>query len=143
MVEDATGRVLLVRRGQPPHEGLWNLPGGFLEADEHPEAGARREALEETGFEVRLTGLLGVYVDHHAEPGDETRSHHSLSLAYTAVIVGGGWRPSEESTEHAFFRPDELPPEAEIAYANHRATLLDWRTARAGRGFRQPPDLLP
>jgi ADP-ribose pyrophosphatase YjhB (NUDIX family) len=143
VVEDEAGRVLLVRRGQPPYEGLWNLPGGFLEADEHPEHGARREALEETGYIIRLTGFLGAYVDRHDGDGDETRAHHSLSLAYTGVIDGGQWRPCAESTAHGFFGPDELPGDAEIAYANHRATLADWRRIRQQGDARRPPFLLP
>lgn len=132
VIEDADRRVLLVRRGIDPHRGLWNLPGGFLEADEHPESGACREALEETGFAIRLTGLLGLYTDHHDGDGDPTRAHHSLSIAYVARIVGGAWRPNAESVEHGFFSASALPPDEAIAYENHRRTLADWRRAVAG-----------
>lgn len=127
VVEDAAGRVLLVRRGIEPCLGMWNLPGGFLEADEHPEDGARREALEETGLEVALRGLVGVYLDHWDGAGDPARAHWSLSMAYRAVAVGGTLRETAESSEAAWFAPDALPPAAEIAYDNHHRTLLDWR----------------
>lgn len=142
VIEDEQGRVMMVRRGVAPHVGLWNLPGGFLEADEHPEVGARREAREETGFDIALTGLLGVYLDQDDGGGDPTRAHHSISVAYLAQVTGGAWRASEESQEHAFFAPNELPPDAEIAYPNHRATLAAWRNRRIGADG-PPPRLLP
>ena len=131
VVEDAAGRVLLVRRAIEPFKGLWNLPGGFLEADEHPEDGARREALEETGLEVALRGLLGTYVDAWDGGGDPARAHWSLSLAYRAVVVGGALRETAESGEAGWFAPEALPPDAAIAYDNHRRTLADWRAERA------------
>ncbi len=126
VIEDAAGRVLLVRRAIEPYRGLWNLPGGFLEVDEHPEDGARREAAEETGLEVALLGLVGVYVDAFDGAGDPRRAHGSLSLAYRAVAVGGALRETAESSEAGWFAPDALPPADQIAYDNHRRTLADW-----------------
>src|SRR5262245_8822105 len=49
--------ILLGRRAGPPHEGTWDLPGGFLEADELPERGLRRELREELGVRVRSARL--------------------------------------------------------------------------------------
>src|SRR2546427_9772760 len=76
------GKVLLVKRGIAPYRGWWDIPGAYLEADEHPEAGARRELLEETGLRVRLRGLLGVYVGRRIQP-------HSLNFYYLAEAVAG------------------------------------------------------
>ncbi|MEB3196952.1 MAG: NUDIX domain-containing protein [Candidatus Sericytochromatia bacterium] len=130
VIEDADGRVLLVRRGIDPYRGLWNLPGGFLEAEEHPLAGACREALEETGFEIEPLEQLGIYIGHWDGRGDATVSHHSLNVAYRARIVGGAWRPNAESTEMAFYTAEDLPPASQIAYPNHHRTLMDWATSR-------------
>ncbi|MEB3285401.1 MAG: NUDIX domain-containing protein [Candidatus Sericytochromatia bacterium] len=130
IVEDENQRVLLVKRGIQPFLGLWNLPGGFLEADEHPGIGAVREVYEETGFAVELIELVGIYIGHWDADGDVTRAHNSLNVAYRAKIVGGEWRSNEESTEMAFFHADELPPSSTIAYANHRRTLDDWSFGR-------------
>jgi 8-oxo-dGTP diphosphatase len=116
------GKVLLVRRGIAPYRGWWDIPGGYLESDEHPEAGARRELLEETGLRVRLRGLLGVYVDRRIRP-------HSLNFYYLAEASGGRERASDDAVELGWFGPRELP--ARIAYPGHAgAVLADWRRRR-------------
>ncbi|WP_371643528.1 NUDIX domain-containing protein [Streptomyces sp. NBC_00597] len=56
------GRLLAIRRAD---EGTWELPGGVLELTESPEAGVRREVLEETGIEVEIDTLTGVYENTH------------------------------------------------------------------------------
>ncbi len=75
-------RVLLVRRGRDPFAGSWALPGGFLEIDEEPEAGARRELLEETGVELPApVRPIGFYAD----PGRDPRGR-TISLAFFATV---------------------------------------------------------
>jgi ADP-ribose pyrophosphatase YjhB (NUDIX family) len=54
-------RVLLCRRAIEPRAGLWGVPAGYLETGESTEDGARREAFEEAGARIEITGLLGVY----------------------------------------------------------------------------------
>ena len=59
VVQDAAGRLLLIRRGHDPHAGLWSLPGGRVEHGETPEQAVRREVLEETGLLVRPGAVVG------------------------------------------------------------------------------------
>jgi ADP-ribose pyrophosphatase YjhB (NUDIX family) len=59
VVQDAAGRLLLIRRGHAPHAGLWSLPGGRVEAGETLEQAVRREMLEETGLLVRTGAVVG------------------------------------------------------------------------------------
>jgi ADP-ribose pyrophosphatase YjhB (NUDIX family) len=54
-------RVLLCRRAIEPHAGFWVVPAGYLERGESTEEGARREASEEAGARIELTGLLALY----------------------------------------------------------------------------------
>ncbi|HEX4654196.1 MAG TPA: NUDIX domain-containing protein [Mycobacteriales bacterium] len=54
VVRDATGRLLLIRRGRPPAAGLWSLPGGRIEPGETAAEAAAREVREETGLEVEI-----------------------------------------------------------------------------------------
>jgi 8-oxo-dGTP diphosphatase len=59
VVQDATGRLLLIRRGHDPHAGLWSLPGGRVEPGESLEEAVRREVREETGLLVRPGAVVG------------------------------------------------------------------------------------
>jgi 8-oxo-dGTP diphosphatase len=81
---DRTGRVLLIRRGHPPFQGAYALPGGFIEIGETVEDACRREVLEEVGLEVGELRLAGVYSD----PGRDPRGH-TVSVAFLAVLPRG------------------------------------------------------
>ena len=79
-----------VRRERAPYKGYWDIPGGFLEADEAPEKGALREAREETGLRVRVDTLLGVY---HDKNGDD----FTFNVYYRAHPVGGHEKPGDDA----------------------------------------------
>ena len=98
------GEVLLVKRRFDPYAGYWTLPGGFVEEDETVEEAAVREVLEETGLEVELNSLIGVFSD----PGRDPRGR-VISVAFSAVPVGGELRESEESSEVGWFPISRLP----------------------------------
>lgn len=69
---DVDGRVLLIRRGRPPFEGQYALPGGFVEVGETVEAACSRELEEETGIVARDLRLAGVYSDPKRDPRGHT-----------------------------------------------------------------------
>ncbi len=79
--------VLLVRRGKPPFLGHWSIPGGGLEFGERLEDAARREVMEETGIEVEISGLIGVF---EATPGEAGQTDHIVMVDYY-----GEWRTGE------------------------------------------------
>lgn len=62
VILDEQKRILLVQEAQPKAYGLWHVPAGKVEPGETFEEAAKREAYEETGLEVNLTGFLGAYV---------------------------------------------------------------------------------
>jgi 8-oxo-dGTP diphosphatase len=114
--------VLLIERRNPPFG--WALPGGFIDYGESAEQAAVREALEETGLTVCLTGLLGVYSD----PGRDPR-FHTLSVAYTAE-ADEGLEPQagDDAAMARFFPLDDLP---EMAF-DHRRIVDDFARRIAG-----------
>lgn len=81
IIEVAGQGIVLVRRRDFP--AGWALPGGFVEYGESVEDAARREAREETGLEIHLRGLLGVY----SKPGRDPRGH-TVSTIFVATASG-------------------------------------------------------
>jgi 8-oxo-dGTP diphosphatase len=114
------GKVLLVQRAHEPYLGQWMLPAGFVEYGELAEDSAVREAVEETGLEVELTGLWGLYFG-----SDDPRNVAHLAV-YEARRTGGSLAAGDDAMGARFFGPDELPPE--IAFRAHRRALADWRS---------------
>lgn len=119
------GRVVLVKRGVAPRAGYWCLPAGYVEADETAEEAAIRETREEAGLDIAVDDLLGVY---SFGGGDFPRG---VLIVYSSQRISGAPRPGDDAVEAAFFAPDELPPDAEIAFWTHREVLNDWRRAKA------------
>ena len=109
-------RVLLGKRAPATlFGGTWALPAGYVEFDEDFLTAARREAREETGLEVALTGILNVSSNF----GDARAS--ALVVTVAAVPAGGTLRPGEEFSALAWFAPPaRLPP---LAYAGDRFLL--------------------
>ena len=114
------GKVLLVQRAHEPYLGQWMLPAGFVEYGEIAEESAVREAQEETGLDVELTGLWGFYFG-----SDDPRNVAHLAV-YAARRTGGTLAAGDDAMAAQFFGPDELP--AQIAFRAHRRSLADWRT---------------
>jgi 8-oxo-dGTP diphosphatase len=102
-IRDRRGRVLLVRRGRPPFQGRWCLPGGFCEWKETTEACCAREALEETGLVVKVGELLGVYSDPDRDPRG-----HNVTVLYAARPLRGTARGGDDAAEARWFEPSEL-----------------------------------
>jgi ADP-ribose pyrophosphatase YjhB (NUDIX family) len=109
------GEVCLVRRRFAPKAGQWSLPTGFMEWDEPAEATAVREAREETGLEVELTGL------HAVESGVLPPDIPVLVVFYRARETGGALAAGDDADAVGFFPPDAPP--GPVAFAAHRRVL--------------------
>jgi ADP-ribose pyrophosphatase YjhB (NUDIX family) len=97
IIFDEGGRVLLSHRRDID---AWDLPGGGVESRELPGEAVIRETKEETGLDVVVERLVGVYgkVDK-----DE------IVFAFVCRVVGGQMTPSDESDEHGYFAVDQIP----------------------------------
>jgi 8-oxo-dGTP diphosphatase len=116
------GALLLVKRERAPYRGWWDIPGGFLEADEPPEKAARREAREETGLRVTIDRLIGVY---HDKSGDD----YTFNAYYTAHVVGGREEAGDDASDLRWFPLAKIP--SRIAFPGHtRRVIGDWRRGR-------------
>ena len=103
---DGRPHVLVVRRGNPPFEGQWALPGGYLEVDEDLATSAARELAEETGVHVDPADLhqFGAYGAPDRDPRGRTISvAHLLRLDSTSEATGG-----DDASEAAWVAVDEV-----------------------------------
>jgi mutator protein MutT len=82
------GHVLLERRGQPPAQGSWSLPGGLVDGGERLEEAVRREVREECGIEVEVGPLLGVF-EPIVKDDDGRVRYHYVVLDYLARYISG------------------------------------------------------
>jgi ADP-ribose pyrophosphatase YjhB (NUDIX family) len=123
------GRLLLLRRSTEPWLGCWDIPGGFCDEEEHPRDAARREAKEEVGLDVEITGFLDMWLDKYPDPADPDRPWTTLNAYYLAVAAPGAEpvTDSHEASEVGWFAPDALPDQ--IAFPDHALPVLEtWRT---------------
>ena len=114
IIETGAG-IVLINRKNPPYG--WAIPGGFVDYGESVEHAAIREAKEETGLDVRLTGLLGVYSDPERDP-----RFHTISTVFTGTAEG---MPVglDDAVEARVFSPDNLP---EPLAFDHAKILTDY-----------------
>jgi ADP-ribose pyrophosphatase YjhB (NUDIX family) len=98
------GRVLLVRRANEPHRGLWTLPAGFVNGGEDPAKAAARECLEETGLVVEVTRVLDVIAGLEHDRGAD------FLIVYEAQVLSGEMNPADDADAAEWFPYDDLPP---------------------------------
>jgi 8-oxo-dGTP diphosphatase len=111
------GEVLLVRRANDPQRGLWTLPAGFIDAGEDPQKAVVRECLEETGLNVRVTGLYDVL------SGLEHTRGANILIVYRATVTGGTLQASDDVDQAGYFRLDLLPP---LAFSTTQKVIDRW-----------------
>ena len=114
VLAEKNNELLLVKRAIEPSIGKWSFPSGYVDRGEIVEAAAIREVKEETGLNIQITDLIGVY----------SKKHHPIVLVvYSAKIVGGEIEAGEESEEVAFFSTDNLP---KMPFPHDEQILSDW-----------------
>ena len=116
------GKFLLCRRAIEPRRGFWTIPAGYLELNENPQDGARREALEEANADLNLSSLLAVYTVERLS---------QVQLIYRATLRKPEFSPGIESLEVGLFDWDEIPWN-DIAFPTVNWALEHDRQAEAG-----------
>ena len=121
-LEDRPGRpIVVIERRHPPLGHA--LPGGFVDIGETVEHAAAREALEETGLEVTLRGLLGVYSDPARDPRG-----HTVAIVYVATARGEP-RAGDDAAGVLVTDPERVPPLI-CDHGRIVADYLAWRRTR-------------
>ncbi|MCI0695072.1 NUDIX hydrolase [candidate division KSB1 bacterium] len=110
-------RILLVKRKFEPRIGEWSLPAGFIEWGESPEQTAIREVQEETGLNVAVRSLYGVY------RGKDYPDYEILLVVYRGEILSGELRPGDDAIEVQWFDLAHLPEN--VAFQLHRNILAE------------------
>jgi 8-oxo-dGTP diphosphatase len=93
---------------------IWNLPGGWLDIWESPWEWIIRETHEETGFDIQISQLSGIY---------NKSDHKEILFAFVCEIVGGEAITTNECIEMRYFKADELP---ENLPRRHKEIVIDY-----------------
>jgi 8-oxo-dGTP diphosphatase len=101
IINDDTGRLLLILRGHEPGKGLWSVPGGRIEPGETDQQAVMREVGEETGLEVTCGPLLGA-VDRPRLDGAVIELRD-----YLVVVTGGELAAGDDAADIRWVTPDE------------------------------------
>ena len=125
------GRLLLALWNE---RHRWTLPGGGVELHESPAEAAVREAREETGYDVQLTGLLGIETDVFSPEQrlrgsgrDSGRALKAVRVFYAARIVGGELTDEADGTtdEARWFPLADVPDLTRVSMVDTGLRLLD------------------
>jgi mutator protein MutT len=115
-IAEIDGGIVLVRRSIEPGYGKWVFPGGYVDRGERVEQAAVREMREESGVEVSVVSLLGVY-SYEYRP--------IVVIVYVGHVSGGKLTAADESLEAMTFAPDNLPWN-ELAFPSTFEALRDY-----------------
>lgn len=121
---DRDGEFLALRRNGEPHDGEWNMPGGFVEANESGPEAIKREVREETGLEIEPGHVIGVFSSQY---GDGPDALPIFDVAFHCRLLGGELDVSDESSEAGWFSLDDFP---RPAFAGERSALAILRDER-------------
>ncbi|GGU34206.1 NUDIX hydrolase [Nocardioides albus] len=126
-VRDDAGRILLIRRDD---NGNWSMPGGAMDPGESLTDCAIRETLEETGIEVAVTDLVGIWTDplHRIEYTSDGEVRQEFTIIYAARYVAGEPTPSKESLSVEWVDPDKV---SGLQMDRSQRVRIDW--ALSGR----------
>lgn len=126
-IENEQGQVLLQKRS--PDQEVWGFPGGIMELGESAEEAAIREIKEETGLDVKVNYLIGVYTKyfHQYANGDKAQT---IVFSFHCSIIGGELSVDQQETfDLTFFDPKDAP---RLFTQDHRDLLQDVISGRRG-----------
>ncbi|MFH1785388.1 MAG: NUDIX hydrolase [Candidatus Micrarchaeota archaeon] len=103
MVLIENGKVLLIKRGKEPFKGEWAVPGGRIEDNETAEECAKREMKEETGIDIEIIKLIGLYSDPKRDP------RGIIVGAFLVKEINGELKAGDDADEAQWYDLSNLP----------------------------------
>jgi 8-oxo-dGTP diphosphatase len=119
VVFDETGKLVMIRRKNPPFKGQLALPGGFVENNETTEHAVIREVQEELGVETKIKRLVGVY----SEPGRDPRQH-IISVIYELEPVSNNFNAGDDAATFEYVDPKDVVNNKDVAF-DHSKVVAD------------------
>ena len=107
--------ILLIQRKNEPFKGKWALPGGYIDENETAERCCAREALEETGLEIEVKRLIGIFSDPERDP------RGTVAAEYLCEVKGGKLNGGSDAKKAKWFPLDGLP---ELAF-DHKGIIRE------------------
>ena len=114
LIIEVQDKIVLVQRGGKVHTGRWALPSGFIESDESVEEAAIREAREETGLDVELMEVLGVYSFPEGPPAS------GIIIFYRARPLRGELKAGDDANAVRLLAPEDVP---RLPFRTHRQVM--------------------
>jgi len=118
-------RVLLGKRAMEPMKGYWDVPGGFMDANETPKETLKREMLEELGIKIEIGKFVGYFPDVYGKFNEST-----LNLYYVVTKWSGEIKPDDDVTEAKWFNLNKLP---EIAFKNGLEAIEKYKSSQLAK----------
>lgn len=114
-------KLLLAKRSVEPFKGWWDPLGGFVERGEHPQETAVRELKQETGLDINITKLFGIYTGTF--PSD-TDPFYIITMVYLAECNSDKVEAHDDVMECRWFSKEEVP--TKIAFDSNTRVVRDF-----------------
>ncbi len=123
ILENDRGEILLIKRKWPPHQGMWDLPGGFVDLGESLEESVQRELKEEMGVEIKdLKFFAASKQDRYMYQGV---NYHTICFNFTGKIKNQPLKALDDVGEISFFPKDKIPFK-DIAFKSLKKIIKDY-----------------
>ncbi len=115
-------KFILIKRKYPPFQNYLALPGGYVEYGEKTEEAVIREIKEETGLDVQIQGLIGVYSDSNRDPRG-----HCVSISYICFAIGGNIKAGDDAKDaiKVEFTEDNIEQMSSQIAFDHKKIIID------------------